>query len=79
MDEPTQILTMHRTEPKCIQSLALQLAAKVFSHVENNERILDIKQGISFGQKSGRPRAGVLCLICFVWRCRRVETEWSVL
>jgi len=51
MDEPTQILSMHRTEPSRLQSLALQLAEKVSSHVENNERIMEVKQGNFYFQK----------------------------
>lgn len=52
LDEPTQILSMHRTEPTRLQSLALQLAEKVASHVENNERIMEVKQGNFYFQKS---------------------------
>lgn len=52
MDEPTQMLSMHRTEPTRLQSLALQLAEKVASHVENNERIMEVKQGNFYFQKS---------------------------
>ncbi|KAK7488251.1 hypothetical protein BaRGS_00020558 [Batillaria attramentaria] len=52
MDEPTQVLSMHRTEPTRLQSLALQLAEKVASHVENNERIMEVKQGNFYFQKS---------------------------
>ncbi|KAL8619146.1 hypothetical protein ACOMHN_019418 [Nucella lapillus] len=54
MDEPTQILSMHRTEPTRLQSLALQLAEKVASHVENNERIMEVKQGNFYFQKSNK-------------------------
>ena len=39
---------MHRTEPTGLQKLALQLAEKLGSLVENNERVFDSKQG-SFG------------------------------
>jgi len=55
MDEPTQILSMHRTEPTRLQSLALQLADKVSSHVENNERIMEVKQGNYFFNKGNQP------------------------
>ena len=41
---------MHRTEPSRLQSLALQLSEKVGTLVENNERILEIKQG-NYGGK----------------------------
>ncbi|XP_025093059.1 eukaryotic translation initiation factor 3 subunit C-like isoform X2 [Pomacea canaliculata] len=52
LDEPSQVLSMHRTEPTRLQSLALQLAEKVASLVENNERIMEVKQGNFFFQKS---------------------------
>ncbi|KAK3775468.1 hypothetical protein RRG08_027224 [Elysia crispata] len=48
LDEPTQIVVMHRTEPTRLQSLALQLSEKVGSLVDNNERIMEIKQGNFF-------------------------------
>ena len=51
LDEPTQTVIMHRTEPSRLQSLALQLSEKVGQLVENNERILEIKQG-NFGKIS---------------------------
>ncbi|XP_062510003.1 eukaryotic translation initiation factor 3 subunit C-like isoform X2 [Corticium candelabrum] len=44
-DEPTQSVTLHHAEPTCLQSLALQLADKVGSLVENNERIMDNRYG----------------------------------
>uniref|UniRef100_A0A0B7BD44 Eukaryotic translation initiation factor 3 subunit C n=1 Tax=Arion vulgaris TaxID=1028688 RepID=A0A0B7BD44_9EUPU len=54
LDEPTQIVVMHRTEPTRLQSLALQLAEKVGSLVDNNERIMEIKQGNFFFNKSNQ-------------------------
>ncbi|XP_056016697.1 eukaryotic translation initiation factor 3 subunit C-like isoform X1 [Ostrea edulis] len=53
LDEPTQTVIMHRTEPTRLQSLALQLSEKVSSLVDNNERIMELKQGNLFFQKSG--------------------------
>ncbi|WAR03840.1 EIF3C-like protein, partial [Mya arenaria] len=53
LDEPTQTVIMHRTEPTRLQALALQLSEKVGNLVENNERILEIKQGNFFFNKSG--------------------------
>jgi translation initiation factor 3 subunit C len=43
LDEPTQSVVMHRTEPTRLQSLALQLAEKMASLVEQNERMLEMK------------------------------------
>ncbi|GFR65330.1 eukaryotic translation initiation factor 3 subunit C [Elysia marginata] len=54
LDEPTQIVVMHRTEPTRLQSLALQLSEKVGSLVDNNERIMEIKQGNFFFNKSNQ-------------------------
>ncbi|CAL1544574.1 unnamed protein product [Lymnaea stagnalis] len=54
LDEPTQIVVMHRTEPTRLQSLALQLSEKVGSLVDNNERIMEIKQGNFFFNKSSK-------------------------
>ncbi|KAL4224197.1 Eukaryotic translation initiation factor 3 subunit C [Mactra antiquata] len=51
LDEPTQTVIMHRTEPTRLQALALQLSEKVGTLVENNERILEIKQGNFFFNK----------------------------
>ncbi|XP_013399925.1 eukaryotic translation initiation factor 3 subunit C isoform X2 [Lingula anatina] len=55
LDEPTQTVVMHRTEPTRLQSLALQLAEKVATLVENNERIMEQKMGSFFTyQKQGQ-------------------------
>jgi len=57
LDEPTQTVIMHRTEPTRLQALALQLSEKVGNLVENNERILEIKQGNFFFNKGGQGRS----------------------
>jgi len=43
LDEPTQSVVMHRTEPSRLQSLALQLAEKMANLVDQNERTLEVK------------------------------------
>nr|CAI5823990.1 unnamed protein product [Callosobruchus analis] len=43
LDDPTQTVVMHKSEPSRLQSLALQLADKVNNFVESNERILETK------------------------------------
>lgn len=55
LDEPTQTLVMHRTEPSRIQGLSLQLADKINILVEQNERLWELKnnQGGGFGQGRG--------------------------
>ena len=54
LDEPTQTLVMHRTEPSRIQGLALQLADKINLLVEQNERLWEVKQTGSYGGNQGR-------------------------
>lgn len=68
LDEPSQTVVMHRTEPSRLQSMALQLADKLSNFVENNERLLEMKQGrdVYYGRGGGGrgfdrppfPRAG---------------------
>jgi len=41
LDQPSQCIVMHRTEPTRLQSLALQLSDKIGQLVENNERLLE--------------------------------------
>ncbi|CAM4678058.1 unnamed protein product [Lepidochelys kempii] len=57
LDQPTQTVVMHRTEPTALQNMALQLAEKLGNLVENNERVFDHKQGTYGGyfrdQKDG--------------------------
>lgn len=55
LDQPTQTVVMHRTEPTAQQNLALQLAEKLGSLVENNERVFDHKQGTYGGYFRGEP------------------------
>jgi translation initiation factor 3 subunit C len=45
LDDPTQTVVMHRSEPSRLQSLALQLTDKVNNFVDSNERIFEMKQG----------------------------------
>merc|ERR1719278_1859881 len=45
LDEPTQCMVKHRTEPSRLQSLALQLSDKITQLVENNERLLELRPG----------------------------------
>ncbi|XP_068854939.1 LOW QUALITY PROTEIN: eukaryotic translation initiation factor 3 subunit C-like protein, partial [Aphelocoma coerulescens] len=62
LDQPTATVMMHRTEPTATQNLALQLAEKLGNLVENNERVLDQRQGAYGGyfrdQKDGGYRKG---------------------
>ncbi|CAH3149908.1 unnamed protein product [Porites lobata] len=58
-DEPTQTVIMHRgAEPSLLQSMALQLADKVSTLVENNERIYDTRHGgfVQFKDRQGQGR-----------------------
>jgi len=59
LDEPTQTLIMHRTEPSRIQGLSLQLADKINILVEQNERLWEAKQmGIYGAANQGRMDRG---------------------
>merc|ERR1711997_578015 len=64
LDEPTQCMVMHRTEPSRLQSLALQLSDKITQLVENNERLLELRPGWQSnwkgrdGDKHGGDRKG---------------------
>ncbi|XP_068099963.1 eukaryotic translation initiation factor 3 subunit C-like protein isoform X2 [Hyperolius riggenbachi] len=57
LDQPTQTVVMHGTEPSSLQNTALQLAEKLGNLVENNERIFDHKQG-SYGGYFNRGEEG---------------------
>ncbi|KAM9837629.1 eukaryotic translation initiation factor 3 subunit C isoform 1-T1 [Aulostomus maculatus] len=64
LDQPTQTVVMHRTEPTSLQNMALQLAEKLGSLVENNERVFDLKQGVYggyFNRGVFRSHAGCVC------------------
>lgn len=75
LDEPTQSVVMHRTEPSRLQSIALQLSDKVASLVDNNERLMEIKSG-NFGfQGKGESLSHLLTYlytyhISLYWVCR---------
>merc|ERR1712141_347267 len=59
MDEPTECMVMHRTEPSRLQALSLQLSDKLAQLVENNERLLELRPGGWQGQwrnKDGNDR-----------------------
>ncbi|KAK7873145.1 hypothetical protein R5R35_006367 [Gryllus longicercus] len=53
LDDPTQTVVMHRSEPSRLQSLALQLTDKVHNFVDSNERIFEMKQGNFFNRGGG--------------------------
>ncbi|XP_051163189.1 eukaryotic translation initiation factor 3 subunit C isoform X1 [Leptopilina boulardi] len=50
LDDPTETVVMHRSEPSRLQSLALQLTDKVNNLVDSNERIFEMKQGNFFSR-----------------------------
>uniref|UniRef100_A0A8C5BF97 Eukaryotic translation initiation factor 3 subunit C n=1 Tax=Gadus morhua TaxID=8049 RepID=A0A8C5BF97_GADMO len=61
LDQPTQTVVMHRTEPTSLQNMALQLAEKLGGLVENNERVFDLKQGV-YGGYFNRDSINVPCV-----------------
>jgi translation initiation factor 3 subunit C len=48
LDDPTETVVMHRSEPSRLQALSMQLADKVTNLVDANERIFEMKQGNYF-------------------------------
>ncbi|CAB0039637.1 unnamed protein product [Trichogramma brassicae] len=56
LDEPSETVVMHRSEPSRLQSLALQLTDKVNNFVDSNERIFEMKQGNFRNQGNFRER-----------------------
>ena len=63
---------MHRTEPTSLQNMALQLAEKLGSLVENNERVFDLKQGVYggyFNRGEFRPQCLSLTVCLTVFLC----------
>lgn len=63
LDEPTETVVLHRTEPSRLQSLALQLSDKVGSLVDNNEKIMEMKQGNFYPFQKGE--YFILCCLRF--------------
>merc|ERR1711971_223261 len=47
LDQPSQCIVMHRTEPSRLQCLALQLSDKIVQLMENNEKLLERGSGWS--------------------------------
>ena len=45
LDEPTQTVIMHRTEPTKLQTLALQMSEKITTLMDQTERMIQIKGG----------------------------------
>lgn len=57
LDEPTQSIVMHRTEPSRLQGLALQMAEKINYLLDQNVRISEHKQfGSERGGRTMRPK-----------------------
>lgn len=51
LDDPTESVVMHRSEPSRLQALSMQLADKVTNLVDANERVFELKQGNNFFQR----------------------------
>ena len=56
LDEPTQALVMHRTEPSRIQGLSLQLMDKINHLVDFNEKLYEMKQNAGSQNKQHNKR-----------------------
>lgn len=48
LDDPTETVEMHRSEPSRLQALSMQFTDKVTNLVDVNEKIFDMKQGNFF-------------------------------
>ncbi|XP_072048248.1 LOW QUALITY PROTEIN: eukaryotic translation initiation factor 3 subunit C-like [Amphiura filiformis] len=57
-DEPAATIVMHRCEPTQLQNLALRLSDKVNNLIDNNERLLEYRQGGGGYQKGDRDNRG---------------------
>lgn len=53
LDDPTETVVMHRSEPSRLQALSMQLADKITNLVDANERIFESKQ-TNFFQRGGQ-------------------------
>lgn len=59
LDDPTDTVVMHRSEPSRLQALSMQLADKVTNLVDANERIFEVKQGNNFYQRGNQLKSFV--------------------
>ncbi|XP_065831444.1 eukaryotic translation initiation factor 3 subunit C-like [Oscarella lobularis] len=57
-DEPTSSVVLHHAEPTRLQSIALHLADKVGSLIEQNERVMEMRYGSRIGQSSHDRQSG---------------------
>lgn len=57
LDDPTETVVLHRSEPSRLQALSMQLADKVTNLVDANERIFEMKQGNMF-QRNNQGQRG---------------------
>lgn len=53
LDDPSETVVMHRTEPTRLQALSMQLSDKVTNLVDANERIFEAKQPNFFQRNQG--------------------------
>lgn len=54
LDDPSETVVMHRTEPTRLQALSMQLSDKVTNLVDANERIFEAKQPNFFQRNHGQ-------------------------
>lgn len=53
LDDPSETVVMHRSEPSRLQALSMQLADKITNLVDANERIFEAKQPNFFQRNQG--------------------------
>lgn len=56
LDDPSETVVMHRSEPSRLQALSMQLVDKVTNFVDANERIFEVKQGNNFYQRGNQTK-----------------------
>lgn len=60
LDDPTETVVMHRSEPSRLQAISMQLADKVTNFVDANERIFEMKQG-NFQRNQNKNYVSLFC------------------
>lgn len=58
LDDPTETVVMHRSEPSRLQALSMQLADKITNLVDANERIFEAKQPNFYQRNQGGYQRG---------------------
>lgn len=66
LDDPTETVVLHRSEPSRLQALSMQLADKVTNLVDANERTFESKQGHNSSRNNQVTRLKYRLVMIFV-------------